>query len=74
MLRAPARAPLDTRWSRAPCQTTEATVDVVVTLGEEPTVTVTDVHPIALADAVRLAVEAIVTLAERLRQDDTSGN
>ena len=48
-------------------------MDVVVTLGDEPTVSITDVHPVALADAVRYAVDATVLLAERLRDTSETG-
>lgn len=35
------------------------------------TVEVTEVHPVALADAVRYAVDATVQLAERLRAEQS---
>jgi hypothetical protein len=46
----------------------EATVDVVISLTDDTTVSVTDVHPIALGDAVKHAVDAAIVLTERLRE------
>jgi hypothetical protein len=53
------------RRMRAPSE--GRAIDVIVTLGEEPTLSITDVHPIVLPDAVRLAVDATAQLAERLQ-------
>ena len=48
----------------------EATVDVEIELGDPVVVRVTDVHPVALADAISHALDAALRLNRELRPTD----